>query len=353
MPAIAQHLPNLESLNTEKGIILEIYQCSGCGLLQLSNDPVPYYQEVIRSVAFSKEMEQFRIKQFGSFVEQYSLRGKRIIEIGCGGGEYLLVMRSLGVDAHGLEQSQELVQHCIKAGLSVSRGFIKYNDIKLKGAPYDSFFILNFLEHLPHPNTTLRGIYSNVVDGAIGLIEVPNFDMILQKKLFSEFTRDHLLYFTQDTLITTLRLNGFDVIECNKIWYGYILSAIVKKRSRLDIKPFHEHQEKLKFELSEFLAQFEKVAIWGAGHQAFAIISLANLEGKIEYVIDSAIFKQGKFTPATHIPIVSPDALDHQPVQAILVMAAGYSDEVARIIKQKYGSNITVAVLREFGLEMV
>jgi len=91
---------------------------------------------------------------------------------------------------------------------------------------------LNFLEHLPDPNSTLRGIYNNLTDDAIGLVEVPVFDMILRNKLFSEFIGDHLLYFTKETLTATLRLNGFEIIDCNEEWYEYIISATVKKRRK-------------------------------------------------------------------------------------------------------------------------
>ena len=78
-----------------------------------------------------------------------------------------------------------------------------------------------------------------------------------------------------------------------------------------------------------------------------------NLADQIKYVVDSATFKQGKYTPATHVRIVSPDALDSDPVDAIIVMAASYSDEVARIIRQKFDRNINISILRDFGLEIV
>ena len=95
------------------------------------------------------------------------------------------------------------------------------------------------------------------------------------------------------------------------------------------------------------------VAVWGAGHQALAIISLMNLSDKIKYVVDSAPFKQNKFTPATHIPIVSPEQLITEPVDAIIVMAASYSSEVVKIIQQNFDRNINVSILKDFGLEEV
>ena len=72
----------------------------------------------------------------------------------------------------------------------------------------------------------------------------------------------------------------------------------------------------------------------------------------IRYVVDSAPFKQGKFTPATHLPVVPPATLNTDPVEAVIVMAASYSDEVAGIIARDFGGRLKVAILRENGLEI-
>ncbi len=355
MPRAAQCLPDAASLDTDKGVDLEVRQCSGCGLVQLNNNPVPYYKEVIRAAAFSGEMKHFRLNQFIKFVQKYSLQGKKIIEIGCGRGEYLSLMQQSGVDAYGLEYSDESVSWCLNYGLKVSRGFIDSRDYKLVNAPFDAFYILSFLEHLPDLNSTLAGICNNIKDEGIGLVEVPNFDMILNKKLFSEFISDHLFYFTRETLGTTLLLNGFDILEYNDVWYEYIISATVKKRKKIDMLHFYGYQTKLKAEIEQYIRGYKnkKVAIWGAGHQALTVISMTNLADKIKYVVDSAPFKQGKYTPATHIPIVAPETLETDPVDAIIVMAASYSDEVAGIIRQKFDKSINVSILRDFGLEIV
>ncbi len=355
MPKAAQFLPGVKTLKGDRGVSLDVFQCSGCGLVQLRNKPVSYYREVIRAVAFSDEMRNYRIKQFGDFIKKYSLITKKIIEIGCGRGEYLSLIVQFGVNAYGLEYAEDSVKHCKAKGLKVSKGFIQSNNILLSDAPFDSFFMLNFLEHLPDPNSTLSGIYRNLTEGAIGLVEVPNFDMILRKRLFSEFINDHLFYFTKDTFSTTLRINGFDIIECNEEWHEYIISAIVKKRERQDLSLFLNFQEKIKKEIKEYIDRFrpEKIAIWGAGHQALSVISLLELSHKIKYVVDSATFKQGKYTPVTHLPIVSPEKIISDPVDAIIIMAASYSDEVASVIRKNYGRDISISILRDFGLEEV
>lgn len=278
-----------------------------------------------------------------------------MIEIGCGKGEYLSIMKQCGVSVYGLEQSTESVSRCVKDGLKVFQGFVKDSRYKIKNAPYDAFFILSFLEHLPDPNSVLGGICDNLSDNAVGIIEVPNFDMILKQNLFSEFTRDHLFYFTKDTLVRLLGLNGFDVIGCRVVWHEYIISAIVKKRARISVEHFYKKQEKLKLEISRYISRFKdnKVAIWGAGHQSLAVMAMLDLAGKIKYVVDSAPFKQGKYTPATHIPIVSPETLNLDPVAGLIVMAASYSDEVVSILRKRFDKNFSISVVRDYGLEII
>jgi len=370
MPRGAQYLPDAESLESDKGVDLAVCQCSGCGLVQLGNDPVPYYREVIRAAAVSEEMKEFRGNQFGRFAGDFSLKGKKVIEIGCGRGEYLSLMQACGVKAYGLEYSAESAAQCVKKGLRVSKGFIQDGTDKLNDAPFDAFFILNYLEHLPDPNSALAGIYNNLADNAVGLVEVPNFDMILRNDLFSEFIGDHLFYFTRETLAAALKPNGFEIIDCKAVWHDYIISAVVKKSQatppgqgsyalvtggKLDLARFYKRQARLKKEIEEYIRRFgdKKVAIWGAGHQALAIMALMELAGKIKYVIDSAPFKQGKYTPATHIAIVPPEALNSDPVAAVIVMAASYSDEVAGIIRRKYDGKTNISILRDYGLEAV
>lgn len=355
MPRVAQFLPDASTLDSDRGLDLVVCQCSGCGLVQLNSEPVHYYRDVIRAAALSPEMRAFREAQFGSLVSDFQLAGKTAIEIGCGRGEYLSLLNAAGVVGHGLEHAEDSVAACVAQGLRVTRGFVDSPDRPLPGGPFDAFMILNFLEHLPDPNATLRGIWTNLADGGVGLVEVPNFDVILRERQFAEFMSDHLLYFTASTLRTALTINGFDVVECSDQFHGYLLSATVRKRAPLDLSAFHVQQARQREQVHAYIRRFgpRRVAIWGAGHQALAIIALLDLGSSIRYVVDSAPFKQGKFTPATHIPIVAPETLRSDPVDALIVIAGGYSEEVARIVRGNYDRALNVAIWRESGLETV
>ena len=353
MPSSAQGFPDLKSLKNDNGSDLNLFQCSSCGLVQLSEKPVSYYKEVIRASSFSDEMKKFRGEQFLSWVDKYNLKGKSILEVGCGRGEYLSILKQTEVSlAHGIEYSKESVSSCINSELSVTKGFFGDENFVLPKQKYDGFICLNFMEHWPNPNKVLAHLKKNLSEDAIGIIEVPNFDMILKQGLYSEFISDHLFYFTKDTLTFMLNYNGFEVIECSVIWHDYILSAVVRKRKRIDLSLLKSRKLNVETELNSFIDKFEKkeVAIWGAGHQSLAVMSLAKLENKIRYVVDSAPFKQGKYTPATHFPIVAPIELVNNPVKAVIIIAASYSNEVARIMKNTYQHIKYVVIVEDTGL---
>nr|WP_320132880.1 methyltransferase domain-containing protein [uncultured Holophaga sp.] len=345
MPKAAQHLPGPEELATERGVDLVVRQCAHCGLVQLEGGPVDYWREVIRATAFSPEMGAFRRSQFRAFAEAHGLLGRRVLEVGSGRGEYLDLLLEAGMDAWGLEAAPQ-------GHPRILPGFIQDEGALAGQGAFDGFFFFSFLEHLPEPLEALRALHARLAPGATGLVEVPNFDLIVEQELFSEFIPDHLCYFTASTLRALLERAGFEVLDCGEVWHRYILSATVRRRGILDLSAFRQRQTALEADLRAFLGGSGRVAVWGAGHQALALLALAGLGPEIRYVVDSAPFKQGRFTPATHLPIRPPSALDEDPVDSVLVMAASYSDEVAGILQEHYGERLRVGILRDWGVEI-
>ena len=73
----------------------------------------------------------------------------------------------------------------------------------------------------------------------------------------------------------------------------------------------------------------------------------------IKYVVDSASYKQGRFTPVSHFPIVSPDQLRSQPVDVVIVMAPRYNDEIVEQLKDELKFKGTIALLRGSDIEVI
>ena len=354
MPNSAQGFLSKEDVLNDKGCDIDLYQCPYCGLVQLFCEPVPYYREVIRATSVSEEMKKFRKKQFMDLSERYNLKGKKIIEYGCGKGDFLEVMKeSVDCDLYGLEYNDESVSFCQKNGLNVRKGYFDDSNIKLENGPFDFFFIMNFMEHMPNPSAFLEAAINNLSDDGIGLIEVPNSDMIFEESLYSELISDHLMYFTKDTLIKLLTMNGFEVLECNVIWHNYIISAVVKKRTKLEGIGFNNNKNSMNKLLCDYLEKRSKegdIAIWGAGHQAIANMGVLDISKYISCVIDSADFKQNKYIPASHLLILSPEVLHEGNIKTVLVMGGSYSDEIGSFVIKNH-PDIKCCILREDHLE--
>ena len=205
------------------------------------------------------------------------------------------------------------------------------------------------MEHQPDPNGMLQGIYNNLSDDGMGLITVPSLEYILNHDGYYELIRDHIAYYTFDTLRFVLEKNGFEVLEQETINRD-TLSIVVKKREKLNVDGIRNSYASICDELNSFISNCKKnnkrVAIWGASHQGFTLASTANLTDKVEYIIDSAPFKQGKYAPASHIPIVSPDWAAHHIVDVIIIMAPGYTNEIASLIKERYGHQVEIAIIK-------
>ena len=355
MPASAQGFPHKNELHAEKSVQLEVFSCTGCGLVQAQCEPVPYWREVIRANAFSPAMKAFRETFFADFVRENDLTGKSLVEVGCGRGECLDLFKAAGMQTFGTEYSTDNAAHARMSGHHIETCFPDNPAARLAGGPFDAFASFNFLEHWPDPRAVLETIHANTSEDAVGLIEVPNCDMILSRALFSEFIGDHLSYFTKQTLTSLLNISGFEVISCQSLWNDYILSAKVKKHKAIEGVPFLALRKRLagKFESFFSACGARRICAWGAGHQALAVISLLKLERKIEFILDSAPFKQGLYTPATHLPIHAPNFLHDAGAGAVIIMAAGYSDEILKILKRDFNPDLKIAILRETELEIL
>ena len=356
MPASAQHMPDAQGVKEDRGLTLDLCQCMGCGLVQFDCEPVDYYRDVIRAGGFSKTMVELRRYQYKHLIDSYHLEGKKFIEVGCGQGEFLKVLSEFPVEVHGIEHDPHLVELARAQGLDVTEGFTETEDTRFAGGLYDVFLSFNFLEHQPDPSTMLQAIYRNLEDDAMGLITVPSFEYIMDHNSYYELIRDHLAYYTFETLTPLLERNGFQVEECEVINRD-TLSVIVRKRPQMDTENLLECYVNLKREMETYMKYLDawdkKVAVWGASHQGFTLAATTKLGERARYIIDSAPFKQGKFAPASHLPIVGPDHFHEHPVDAIIITAPGYTDEIAASIRQKFGTAVEIRAMRSNHLEMV
>lgn len=218
MPSSAQNFPDLNEIKDDFSIQLDLYQCRSCGLVQFDCEPVDYYKKVIRAGGETSTMINLRLHQYNNFVKKFNLSGKKVLEVGCGRGEFLKVWRNFpDIHAVGLEDSEELVNIANNGGLTVYQGFIGSARTLVENAPYDAFVQFNFLEHQPYPNQMLQGIYNNLTDNGVGLVTVPSLEYILQYDGYYELIRDHIAYYSKETLSLLFENNGFEIIDFHTV----------------------------------------------------------------------------------------------------------------------------------------
>ncbi len=354
MPGSAQDIPAKDEVQADKGITLSLCQCSQCGLVQLDTTPVDYYKTVIRAGGLSSTMYNLRKCKYQEFYDTFQLQGKKILEVGCGRGEFLRIWNEFDVNAFGIENGKEFVEIAQKDNLKVYNAFAEDEETILPEAPYDAFVQFNFLEHQPYPNEMLRCIYNNTTEDAVGMVTVPSLEYILQYNGYYELIRDHIAYYSQETLKLLFEKNGFEVLKCETINRD-THSVFVKKRKPIDISAWKSNYETLGKELNDMFESYcskgKKVAVWGASHQGFTLLSSMNLSEKVSYIIDSAPFKQGRFAPASHIAIVPKEQFHEEPVDAIMIVAPGYTDEIANIIRKEMSHSTDIYTLRTNHLE--
>lgn len=335
---------------------LRIQQCRYCGLVQHDLPPVSYFRDVVRAVAFSEEMSRFRKGQLSEWIMRHGLQDRRILELGCGKGEYLELLQAAGArQVFGIEHSKDNLQVAQGRGLQARNGYVAPGFENPWREPFGAFAIFSFMEHWPDLKGSLQALHGMLSDHACGLVEVPNFELVVGHGLYSEFTPDHIFYFDRDTLRAVLECNGFEVVSIDTVWHNYILSAQVRKRAPIQSDFFLSRQRKLVEQLDSFVSRFQpqEVVVWGAGHQALAVISIARLRGKVAHVVDSAPFKQNRYTPGSDLLVKAPESLLEDEPQALVIMAAAYSDEVARTVAAHYPRIEHVAILREDRLEEI
>ena len=158
-------------------------------------------------VDFLPQLVELRKSQYRHLIESYHLEIRNLLKWAVDRENFLSVLTEFPVDAYGVEHKHDLVEIARKRGLNVSEAFVENKNTVIENGPFDVFLSFNFLEHQPDPNGMLQGIYENLKEDGMGLITVPSLEYILEYNGYYELIRDHLVYYTFDTLQFVLEKN--------------------------------------------------------------------------------------------------------------------------------------------------
>lgn len=331
-PGGAQLFHDDADLAAAAKVSLRIAQCVACGLVQSLSPAVPYFRKAISAAGLSPGMRRYRMEQFSAFVQSHRLDGERVLEAGCGNGDMLPILRAAGVIPFGLEYQDQDVEG--EEGESAIINAYPEGGLPLAGSPYAAFVCLNFLEHAPQPRDFLFSLRASLTPAGVGLLEVPNYARQRALGRAFDYVTDHLAYFTLATLRLTLELSGFEVRRIQETRGGENVEAWVQPRPLNDLNKDYESIEASRRALARLLQEkVGAIAIWGASHQALTLLS-GLPRNAVHFIIDSAIFKQGKFAPGSGTPVIAPSPAVVKQVDHIVIIASGYETEIALTLRR-------------------
>lgn len=140
-----------------------------------------------------------------------------LLDVGCGLGAYLCLLRSLGWRVYGIESNRRAALYAQeRLGLDVKG--VHFEDAVFPENFFDVITMWHSLEHFPDPKRILLKANRLLKPGGLLLIGVPN-DASMDRRLFGQHWNGaeiplHLFHFNPISLRTALEITGF---RCEKV----------------------------------------------------------------------------------------------------------------------------------------
>jgi SAM-dependent methyltransferase len=219
-----------------------LVECCDCRQRFHRNILSPEWNEV----RFSKWMSEDAIRQFEAehsesfdaarHVEHVlrlrELGVRKVLDFGCGFGEFLEMCRLFGLEAHGVDRS-----NVRRSGAGVQI------HAELSGVPgaFDAIAMFEVLEHLDDPLAMLKTLRARLKPDGIMIVEVPDttgVNGIYDRESYHKIhPLDHINAFTPETLVGIMRRVGFEPTEKQSAFVTLSLNQVVKNIAKSKLKP--------------------------------------------------------------------------------------------------------------------
>ncbi|SMD13474.1 class I SAM-dependent methyltransferase [Sporomusa malonica] len=340
---------------------ISLLACQECGFVfngDFNENKIIYNQ--------AYENCQFHSNYFNNYVsglieyllEEYKIRNSRIIEIGCGQGEFLKKLvenPKYGNYGFGFDPSYRGEDILFDGRLSFQKDYYseKYIDIDA-----DIIVCRHVIEHISDPLMLLGNIRKALRNPkeTILFFETPCINWILENHVFWDFFYEHCSYFNMNSILTAFSSSGLTIRQINHIFEGQYLWAEAAFDSgtgnRITQEPFCWREFKqvidnfVKVEnlmvnnwrnkISALHQRNYKVAIWGAGAKGVTFANLIDPNcNLINCAIDINPNKQGNYIPGTGHLITNVESAVRKGGTHAIIMNPNYMSEIQEILALK------------------
>lgn len=328
--------------------------CARCGFatnqrFDVSNNAYnPEYEEV---QTFSPTFNAFASDLVDRLIDKHGVRGKSVVEIGCGKGEFLLELCERGANRGvGIDPSYRPGRGQWETGNAVRFLPELYDAAKHASIQADVIVCRHTLEHIHETQRFLQIVRASLGDRRDVLVffELPDQERVYDERAFWDIYYEHCSYFTAGALERLFLASGFEVLDSWKGFGDQYLLIEARPLARGETATFrveenlaslgekvHAFSRDVRAAVDGWRARFrgwhadgKRTVIWGAGSKGVAFLTTLGLGAEVAAAVDINPHKQGYFMPGTGHEVVSPESLQRLRPDVVVLMNPIYVDEV-------------------------
>jgi hypothetical protein len=358
---------------------LHVRVCAECFLVQVgdyvSSDHI--FTEYAYFSSFSETWLKHAADYVDMIVNRFNLgKASLAVELASNDGYLLQSFVQKGIPALGVEPAANVAKVAVEKGVPTLVKFFGCETAKAMlaaGQMADLIIGNNVLAQVPDLNDFVGGIRIILKPQGVATLEFPHLMKMMAENQYDTIYHEHFSYFsfiTAEKIFAAHDLILFDVEELPthggsiRIYARHqgdgakpVGERVLELRDRElsagfdrmeTYSTFGEKVKESKRRLLEFFIQAKRsgkrVAGYGAPGKGNTLLNYCGIRTDfLDFTVDRNPYKQGKFLPGTHIPILTPDKLVEARPDYVLILPWNFKDE---IIKQ-------MAVIREWGGKFV
>ena len=355
MPAlIGVQWPDCESARACNTGDISLAFCRKCGFIwnvKFDPDRLEYEQSYDNSLHFSRVFQDYTQGLVDRLVTTYDLHGRRVVDIGCGKGDFLAMLCERGDNfGFGFDPTFDGARVETPAADRI-RWFTENYDERHAELQADLIASRYVFEHIPAPLAFLEMVRRSIrePDRTVVYFEVPNTDLILRQHSVWDIIYEHCSYFSVESLPRSFERAGFNVLNLAEHYGKQFLSVDARVRTTHEATPcnwgdlealdlavdrfssaMHHKFEEWRSRLDAWKANGAHVVAWGAGAKAVGFLNMLKVRDEIAGVVDINPHKRDKHLAGTGHRIVCPDDLRPDPPDVVVLMNPIYRDEIAQ-----------------------
>jgi SAM-dependent methyltransferase len=363
---------------------LRVQVCGDCLLAQLPAYVPP--ESIFTEYAYFSSFSDSWVEHARRYVDAMRARlalgpSSLVVELASNDGYLLQHFLPHGVPVLGIEPARNVAAAAVAKGVPTRTEFFGSElarRLAAEGRRADLIVANNVLAQVPELNDFVAGMALLLAPGGVATVEFPHLLRLVQGNQFDTIYHEHFSYFSLLTAERVFSAHGLVVFDLEELpTHGGSLRLFLRhdgeggepvspavhallehERDAGMTDPswyaaFGERAEAAKHELVEFLVAARRagkqVAGYGAPGKGNTLLNFCGIRTDLlAYTVDRNPYKQGKFLPGTHIPILHPDRLAELRPDVILILPWNLRSEIAAQLAgcRSWGASFAVPIPR-------